>query len=169
MKTEFTRADFQPIGDFALIWRWTQQSHNIFPPEVLAAIHPLTEAKAEELWVVAEQLHKDFDALPNVDPSNLSGGPASRNAIDTSGDDIKLVQDWLHSRPVEDDPDVLIVWRFFPGCGVLSKWRTFCQYWDDFCYPASDDVAIWPLYGSWAVVYRHFEVLRFAEQVSLAA
>ena len=165
MKTEFTRADFQPIEDFSLIWRWTQQSHIVLPPEVLAAIHPFTAAKAEELRGVAEQMHKYFDALPDLDKNKPFETQDSYDFLDTSGDDIKLVQDWLQTRPVEDDPDVLIVWRFFPGCGVLSKWRIFCQYWDDFCYPASDDVAIWPLCGSWAVVYRHFEVLRFADQV----
>jgi hypothetical protein len=42
---------------------------------------------------------------------------------------------------------------------VLTADSVFQRYWDDFCYPSSDDVLIWPRSDAWAAVYRHEEVI----------
>ena len=38
---------------------------------------------------------------------------------------------------------------------ICVSWGVFCEYWDDFCYPASDDVAIWSLSQEWFLIYDH--------------
>ena len=44
---------------------------------------------------------------------------------------------------------------------ICVSWGVFCQYWDDFCYPASDDVTIWPLSEEWFLIYDHSEKFFF--------
>jgi len=38
------------------------------------------------------------------------------------------------------------------------------QYWDDFCYPGSDDVAISPEDDSWLLFYFHEEMFEFGQR-----
>jgi len=55
--------------------------------------------------------------------------------------------------------------QFFPigpmTLAICVSWGVFCEYWDDFCYPASDDVAIWPLSQEWFLIYDHSEKFFF--------
>ena len=40
---------------------------------------------------------------------------------------------------------------------VVDK-QLFLTHWDDFCYPSSDDVFMWPNDLSWVLFYSHEEV-----------
>lgn len=114
---------------------------------------------------MAEKLYQQVAALsrlPKDEPA--SSKVACRSA---SWDDFEGVRDWLRARPVSGDTAILVSWRF-SGDAVIARWHIFCKYWDDFCYPSSDDVIIWPLSGAWALEYRHFEEFCFAERMELA-
>jgi hypothetical protein len=45
---------------------------------------------------------------------------------------------------------------------VFTTWGVFCHYWDDFCFPISHDVLIWPVSEHWALFYHHEEILFFS-------
>jgi hypothetical protein len=51
--------------------------------------------------------------------------------------------------------------RWDERLAICVSWGVFCQYWDDFCYPASDDVAIWPLSEEWFLIIDHSEKFFF--------
>ena len=57
-----------------------------------------------------------------------------------------------------EDQAILVHW--LQDVAAVTDWATFCEYWDDFCYPMSD-VVIWPLPGEWALLYHHEEQFTF--------
>ena len=164
MNINFSPDDFQPLESFSLVWRWTQETHSVLPPEVLAAVQPLTEAKAATLQGAADRLHQQFVLLDNVTEAQIVG---LRIAFTHAAqEDHTRVQEWLQSRPIRADASIFVFWRFL-GCAVVTRWQIFCDYWSDFCYPVSDDVIVWPLSGEWGLEYRHSEDLGFAERLGL--
>jgi len=44
-------------------------------------------------------------------------------------------------------------------------WSVFCEYWDDFCYPSSDDVNIFLGNGEFFLRWHHYEVFEFDEGI----
>lgn len=164
MNTNFGPDDFQPLAGFSLIWRWTQDTHNVLSPEVLAGIQPLTEAKAATLQGAADCLHRQFVSLDDVTEQQIVG---LRTAFTHAAwQDNTQVRGWLRSLSVRADAPILIFWRFF-GCAVVTRWQVFCDFWSDFCYLVSDDVIVWPLSGEWGLEYLHTENLGFAEHLAL--
>ncbi len=54
---------------------------------------------------------------------------------------------------------IYIVWS--PKLAVETTTDIFIKYFDDFCYPSSDDISIWPASNSWLLQYHHYEALSF--------
>lgn len=142
--------DFAELASFSLSWRWTDRKWNLLPDTALAGIRPLADAAARQAWTTLKSLFHPNDW--NLDPQHF--GPLQE--VDTSGD-AEPVRAWLeHVIPPHSD-DVLIQWE--PGLAALTHEAVFRTYWDDFCYPSSDDVLIWPLSDAWAAFYFHEESL----------
>lgn len=38
---------------------------------------------------------------------------------------------------------------------MVAPWGVFCDFWSDFCYPASDDVTAWPADEAWLLEAHH--------------
>jgi hypothetical protein len=57
------------------------------------------------------------------------------------------IQQWLIDRAPDLNQTVVVSWS--NELAALVKWKLFCDYWDDFCYPVSDDVMIFPLSEEW--------------------
>jgi hypothetical protein len=134
------------IDSFPLRWRWTQPSHAVLPPDVLATICPLPPAEADTLTGRAQAIW----ALP--------AGTETRHVDAAEGDDMG-VRCWLESLGIDTDAVVVIYWD--DGLAVRTIWKTFTAFWGDFCYPASDDVVVMPDHDSWALCYGHEEWLAF--------
>ena len=47
--------------------------------------------------------------------------------------------------------------RWDSTTAVRTTWKVFADHWDDFCYPGSDDVEVFPLTGEWLLLYHHWE------------
>ncbi len=71
-------------------------------------------------------------------------------------------QRWLLSKVPLANSKVVVSWT--NDLAVLVSWEVFCSYWNDFCYPASDDVAIFPLSEDWMLLYDHAEVFIFGKR-----
>jgi hypothetical protein len=128
------------IQEFPLAWRWTQSSHTVLPPDVLARIRPLSSSKAA-------QVHQS------------SSRPHSGAADCFSTEDETSVRTWL--RRVQPDLLATVFVSWSADLAVETSWDIFTEYWDDFCYPSSDDVTVVPVAGSWRLIYHHYEQFEF--------
>jgi hypothetical protein len=127
------------IQDFPLAWRWTQASHSVLPAEVLADIRPLSAPEAAGVQTVAPV--------------------GSASVVSHSAPDSGDVRRWL--RRVQPDLHMLIYVSWSKDLAVETSWDIFTEYWDDFCYPSSDDVTVVPVSGTWQLVYHHHEQFDF--------
>ena len=143
-----TKNDFQPIESFSLIWRWTDEDHNVFPDEILQRIKPLKNDKAHEVNEYAS--------------NNFYEKKETTKTCRTSGDE-QYVQNWLFSLPINSSDEIIISWD--NETAVLTDWEVFSEYWDGFCYPTSDEVAIWSPSNKWVLLYEHSEYFTFSERL----
>jgi hypothetical protein len=79
--------------------------------------------------------------------------------IVTSSIEPKDVRQWLGNRKIGLDEPIIISWD--DVLAVQSKWSIFCEYWDAFCYPSSDDVDVIPITRHWQLRYHHWEEFEF--------
>jgi hypothetical protein len=131
------------IQEFPLAWRWTQSSHAVLPPDVLAGIRPLSPTEAAQVQKSSTYQHN---------------GPADSCSTEDEADEAS-VRTW--SRRVQPDLLARIFISWSEDLAVETSWDIFTEYWSDFCYPSSDDVAIIPVAGSWRMFYHHFEEFEF--------
>jgi hypothetical protein len=62
---------------------------------------------------------------------------------------------WLRLLPVAPAAQVIVRWD--ASTIVRTNWKVFTDYWDDFCYPSSADVAVFPQSGEWLLMFYHWE------------
>lgn len=146
-------SDFRPLNEFNLKWRWTDSRWNKLPANALNSIQPLTESKAHELCQHLLAFENQSGLIESLFESIAR--------INTSGDESEIRQ-WLINR--SSDPNQSVVVSRDNRLAAQVKWEVFCEYWDDFCYPASDDVAIFPLSEEWMLSYSHDEYFMFGER-----
>ncbi len=147
--TEIFESDFRVLEDFPLKWRWTDPKYNVLPPDTLASIKPFTLAKAKELLKISMAFADSHGLLPDHF-EHIEGIDASVEA--------DIVRNWLTDR-LPANEEIIISWDQDSAVQVSSK--VFCNYWDDFCYPASDSIIAWPLNETWALTYLHHEEFVF--------
>jgi hypothetical protein len=138
---------FSPLRDFELAWRWTDPRWAVLPPEVLAEIRSFTAQAAAGFGREATRLC--MDAALHA---------SSRIATDAVGEE-ETVAAWLAALPISPSTWVIVSWH--DHLAVQTRWSIFARYWDDFCYPSSDDVGIWSPEAQWALCYHHDEVFHF--------
>ena len=132
---------------FGLAWRWTQPSHNVLPPEVMAQITPLAAAIAPPGVTERGELERPlFDAVHG----------ASADVPCDEG------TEWLRQLPVALSEQVIVRWD--TPTAVRTTWEIFTAYWDDFCYASSDDVEVFPESGEWLLLYHHWEEFKWGRR-----
>ncbi len=124
------------ISEFPLTWRWTQSSHAMLPDHILAELQPLD---LQSVLLLTNN-------IPSVFVAEFSRF-AAVNEVAT--------RQWLMQLDISS-PRVTVVWR--ADLALSMPWTTFCQYWDDFCYPSSDNADIFLECGRLFLRWRHFEV-----------
>lgn len=140
-------SSFVPLDEFELAWRWTKPTHAVLPADVLARIRPLT---VEAAVAVGADASARCRATPGVD-ERVS---AAADAVDPN-----VVRSWLAALPIPPTQTILVSWA--NHLAVCTDWSVFLAYWDDFCYPSSDDVSIWTPNAAWTVCYDHDEFFAF--------
>lgn len=154
-------SDFRPLDTFRLRWRWTDSRWALLPTRDLAEIHPLIESKAMELW------DRVFPASEELLRLGLGLSPTARHLrldsyrrIQAAEPDPIEVSRGLKSLEPANELSALISWH--PAEAVVVDWYVFVDYWNSFCYPASDDVTIMPLNETWIMEWHHDEYFLFA-------
>ncbi|MCL1092937.1 hypothetical protein [Shewanella kaireitica] len=125
------------INDFPLSWRWTESSHAKLPQEILDGLQPLNEELAQKL---SSQIPVNF--------------PVGATRLDASADN-QATTEWLSKLDVKSKL-VTISWKC--DTALALPWTTFCKYWDDFCYPSSDDADLFLENGQHFLRWNHYEV-----------
>ena len=139
-----------PLNDFGLSWRWEDA-----PGYPDLPIQPLWDSIVERLWnlklTFVDKSRDDYRPNPNM----------FRTIVEISTDtEPSKIEDWLRQTIPSDSVRVFISWD--NHLAVLTTVDFLCRFWDDFCYPSSDDVLILPLTGDWIIHYWHEEVMWFA-------
>ncbi len=151
---EIEESDYCSIDSFPLKWRWTDSRWNKLPDNKLSKIQPLTETKARELFQHSKQFY-NFETwlaeslFENIEQINASG-------------EVEEIQRWLFAHSPDSDQTVIVSWD--ERLAVLVEWKVFCEYWNDFCYPASDNIAIFPFSEEWTLLYMHEEYFTFGKR-----
>jgi hypothetical protein len=131
------------IQEFPLAWRWTQSSHAILPADVLARIRPLSQPDAALIYGrSSHQRAEDAVSYPASDST----------------------RSWLRNVQPDLATSVFVSWS--EDLAVETTWEIFTEFWDDFCYPSSDDVSVIPVGGSWHLTYHHYEQFNFVGRPS---
>lgn len=129
------------IEKFSLSWRWTSSSHVVFSKEILSELHPFSIESANEI----------ADSIP----AEKSNGVIRFSALDD-----QLTMQWL--KGIRLTPQrVTISWD--RDTALNLPWSIFCEYWDDFCYPSSDDVDVFLENGKCFLRWNHYEVFELDE------
>ena len=151
---KFEGKDYRPLPDFPLSWRWTDSRWNQLPDAALETIKPLAEAKAKELWRVSGYY------CPSGYPSGdiFERGEWIDATLDVEGA-FDRVRAWLISHLPDRNQESIISWD--KNHAAVTICAVFCDYWDDFCHPASDDVTIFPASFAWILFYQHYQRFYF--------
>ena len=148
---EIAEEDYTALEGFRLAWRWTDQRWNVLPADALAAILPLRARKAAELYE-RTRVFKRGGGLLQVLEANYKVVAQ----IETAGRTAATVTRWLKEQTGGNVEQVVVCWSH--ELAVVTTYRVFCDYWNDFCYPASDDVAIVPMLEEWHLDWWHEEM-----------
>lgn len=142
---ETESCDYMPMSEFGMRYRWTE--HIRLSPKKLARIKPLTVPKADEAW----RRSSDFREPKAADgrPSALLWTEIEELAEPTDA----AGADWLERRIDADESPIIVCWN--RDTAIETDARMFARHWESFCYPSSDDVAVFPLHLGWLVTYWH--------------
>lgn len=145
---EFAASDFVSLAEFPLGWRFVPDRVADLTADILARIRPLTASRAAAVAPVARMQCEEAAAFGVTLRSDDAPG---------------TVREQLRGLPPAASTQVLISWD--ARAALVTDWGVFIAHWDDFCYPSSDDVTIWPLDASWTLCYRHYEIFQFNSRV----
>jgi hypothetical protein len=142
---ELNRADFSPLETFPLNWRFWPSEAGVASAARRARLHPLCPGAAARALRHASSIRDEIADSEYTELRDLS--------------EAALAEVWLGALPISPMQVVIVSWDH--ETAVQTDWQFFCRYWDDFCYPSSDDVTITPQGDDWLVCFDHFEALTF--------
>lgn len=148
--TSITADDFMSFQDFDLNWRFTDPKHNLLPEEDLSKIQPLSRTMSLQLHRQSEKYLGNATLLKSIFKSIESF---------KIPDDNEEARKWLTDKGINPETQVAVSWD--KSTCVLTTWEILCKYWDDFCYPSSDDVLIWAATEDWILYYCHHEIFEY--------
>ena len=141
------------IREHPLAWRWTDSAFAVLPDDVLAQMQPIEGREAEHLLQRSSQLLACDQLAPHEFATIV------RHSADVSAE---VGCRWLRERQPDLSLKVLVSWQRVSA--VRTTWEIFTAHWDDFCYPSSDDVLVWPESERWALFYFHEQEFQFGRR-----
>jgi hypothetical protein len=142
------------LKDFPLAWRWTNAEHALLPTDVLRCIEPHAPDVAERLFRQSLTFH---------DSGGLDKHKFAYDQFETLGVQRERVTDWLMRQHGNEETRVVISWQ--PDAAVTTTWGIFAHYWDEFFYPAADDLDVWPETQRWVLLCHHEELMQFGKSL----
>lgn len=143
------------IRDHELACRWTQEQYSALPAAILDQLMPLAHSDAQ-------LQHEKSLAYLGVD-----GLSPEYDVVCASTSEMSYQQgvEWLLGRAVFPDEMVSLSWA--PRVALATTWSVFANYWQHFCYPASDDLVVFPANGDWVLLYHHEQAFHFGTRTEM--
>ena len=138
------------IREHPLAWRWTDPDHTVLPDEILSRMAPVDQCEAKRLSQRTRDLLAGSCLSPRVFPT------LNRQSTDCT---FEAGTAWLRQQQPDLSAPVVVSWR--ENLAIRTTWEIFTAHWDDFCYPSSDDVLVFPDSECWALLYFHEEEFQF--------
>lgn len=153
MKIELDKKEIILLEDFELNWRWDDIHNPNISIEDRRQIKPLSVQESRRINKVIDYFEIEDNLFKAFEPTEwFRANSETKNAIDKFSKDFQeLSQNF--------DENLFISWNR-STCIYTTK-EIFIKYWDDFCYPSSDDITIISELTNWVYFYRHFGVGRF--------
>jgi hypothetical protein len=143
------------IREFPLAWRWTDERHAVLPDAVLEQMLPCEPSVARQLFQ---------HTLSFMGGRGLSEQGFAVSTLSTASLSKEEGCAWLRALQPILSTEALLSWQ--PETALRTTWEIFTSYWPTFCYPASDDLAVWPEDGQWVLLYLHDEEFQFGTRKS---
>lgn len=141
------------IREHPLAWRWTDADYAVLSEDTLAQLQPIEQREAEYLF----QLSQRFLVRDNLSPQEFA--TIVRHSAEVP---VEVGTRWLRELQSDLSVQVFISWQ--QDAAIRTTWEIFTAHWDDFCYPASDDVVVWPESECWALFYFHEQEFQFGQR-----
>lgn len=152
MNIEVDNKEVIPLEDFELNWRW-EKTHS---PEITetekAQIEPVSEVESKRLNKIIDFFEKEDNLNTSFTQTDWIG------ASSESDEKIEHFRSKLTSIIEQWDERVIVTWN--RTTTLRASKEIFLKYWDDFCYPSSDDVTIISEKTNWVMFYNHIGVAK---------
>ena len=156
MKIEFDVKEIIPFEKFNLFWRWDSAHNPTMLTEEREQIKMFSEIESKRLNKVINYYESESNLRKSFESSDwfLSSSETELKK--------KKFADNFRQLTQNHDENLFISWNR-RTCVYTTK-EIFIKYWDDFCYPSSDDVTIISELTNWIYFYNHIEVGIFWER-----
>lgn len=141
------------IREHPLAWRWTDADYAVLPEDTLAQLQPVELREAERLFQRSQRLL----VRDSLSPQEFTA--IVHHSADVS---VEVGRCWLRERQPDLSVQVFVSWQ--TDAAIRTTWEIFTAHWDDFCYPASDDIVVWPESERWALFYFHEQEFHFGQR-----
>lgn len=142
------------LTDFPLAWRWTDKEHTVLPDHALSHISPQDPEQAQSL----HRLSLQFLGSDSLSPQQFTIEQLSLGTQEP-----QPITNWLHEKHQQQETQVFLSWA--QDMAVITNWGILTKYWQDFYYPSSDDLVVWPEHLGWAVLFHHAEFIQFGKRL----
>ncbi len=146
---ELTKADFAPMAQFPLAWRWTDPGR-ITPMEVsadaIAEIAPLTPEAATRAHAHAAYLLRPPKRTAFTEVADFDVGRIGRQSLAAEAE----VRTWLTQHLGDETGRLVISWS--AAWAATTTVANFIALWPTFCYPV-EDIVIWPTHERWLLLF----------------
>jgi len=143
------------IREHPFAWRWTDADYAVLPEATLAQMQPIEQREAERLF----QSSLRFLVRDSLSPQEFT--TIVRHSADVPAE---VGRSWLREQQPDLSAQVVVSWQ--QDAAIRTTWEIFTAHWDDFCYPSSDDVIVWPESERWALFYFHEQEFQFGQRPS---
>lgn len=153
MKIEIDTHEIIPFEDFELNWRWDDFHNPDISLEDKGQIKPLSIVESKRINKVIDYFKSESNLLKSFEQTDwFRASSETKESIDKFSNDFKeLTKDYVEN--------LFISWNR-STCIYTTK-EIFIKYWDDFCYPSSDNITIISELTNWVYFYNHIEVGQF--------
>lgn len=149
---EIKEDDFESLENFPLKWRWTDKKYADLPEQIIAQVNPVEAEKANEIYSLQSNLVEKNICLDEIFAED-------ENSVNVQNKETSFVKNWLRTK-IGDVEDFIFL-SYAEKLSIRTTKEIFCEYWNDFCYPASDDIVISTEKVDWLLIYHHEEIFIF--------
>lgn len=153
MRIEIDENEVISLDSFELNWRWDDVHNPNISKSEKAQIKPISEFESKRLnkvidyFEIEDNLNKDYNQTDWI-----SANCENEEKINSFRKKLcRNLKPW--------NENVIISWN--RRTTLKTTKEIFVKYWDDFCYPSSDNVTIISEATNWIMIYNHIAIAKF--------